>query len=299
MAAMTATAAPGAMAAPAAMAALAVMADSCGMLLRGRALELGSRAGVRRRDIGENERRSDAGPGAGIAPPEYGRGRIAGRIQSRDDGAVGAAHTRGLIGHQPAGGADVSGIHRHRIERSLLDRTEIRVGHHRRIAVGTVECTATPTEIEVDARAAEFVEARHGLLESVAVDLADLRKLSDAAGALQIAAVEPRLRNLARRSRAPGVELALPAVHDEPAGYRLARRCVTGIHALPDFHVGTRLVAEALAALVDHHRERQQKIEMVHEGNRHALCIHRTLGQLLAGAQRGDDPPGFVHAIRS
>lgn len=62
--------------------------------------------------------------------------------------------------------------------------------------MGSVESPAAPTEILIDPAAAELIEARHRPLESRGIDAAQLRERRERIRPLQVAAVEPGLRDL-------------------------------------------------------------------------------------------------------
>ena len=163
--------------------------------------------------------------------------------------------------------------------------------------MAAVESAAATFELGIDAGAAIAVEFLHFRGESGRVDVAQPRDFFESVGLLHVAAFEPGLRCLAGLRRAPQVVVAMTAVQDDPARHRLARLLVPRVHALADFHVGARLVAEALADLVDHDQVRQREVEVVHERDRHAVPVHGTFGHLFARRQRGDHPPRLVHAI--
>src|SRR5882724_12384864 len=216
--------------------------DSCSMLRWRRAPHACSAAGMLSRDITEYKGGRDAGAGTGIRAAKHGRRCIAGRIQTLDDGPITAPYSREFVSNQAARRADIARIHGDRIKRRLFNGSQVGIGLDGRIAMRAVKRAAAAPVLQIAARLAEFVEPADAGQQTRAVDTADPRKLLERAGALQIAAVEPRLGNCSRCRRAPRIKLALPAVHDQPAWDGFARPGVALIHPLADFHVGPRLV---------------------------------------------------------
>ncbi|MCY1458778.1 hypothetical protein D9M71_761920 [compost metagenome] len=92
------------------------------------------------------------------------------------------------VGEQAALGADVAGIHLHRIERCLEQRRQARVGLHVGVAVVAVEQRFALVEIRVLAKHGIAVEALQRVRQALRVD-ADLRgQCLDAVGLLVVAA---------------------------------------------------------------------------------------------------------------
>src|SRR5258708_1229411 len=129
-------------------------------------------------------------------------------------------HTRALIAR----------VHVDRVKGCLLDRPQVGIRLDGRVTMRAVKRPAAAAVVQIAAGLAESIEPADSDIEPGAVDAAQARKLLQRACPLQIAAVEPRLRNAAGCCRAPRIELPLPAVHDQPARNRLTRLCLAPAH---------------------------------------------------------------------
>ena len=134
-------------------------------------------------------------------------------------------------------------------------------------------------EIEVLAGAREAVEALDLGLQSRAIDAALCRQLLDRAGLLHEPARFPFGRRHARRLGAPGIALAVPAIHDDIG------RHVIRVERLAIGHVGLAFVHDALAVSVHDDHVRLREVGVVHVGG---AALRR---------DRPRHPPGLVHQI--
>ncbi len=180
---------------------------------------------------------------------------VAGGPQSFDNGTVAIQHLRQFIGDQAATGADVAGVELDGVKRWLGQRRQVRVTEMR-IAEDAVVGALATVKIGIDAAFRIGVErayrghqlvARHADLPGQRLQR---RRLEE------IAVLEELARQGQRRWRqAQQVRLPVGAVKDDPARHvRHVRAVVQLVDAVHDVRVRRRLVHEALALAVHHHR---------------------------------------------